>query len=44
MKILFKLIRTDTITGIEEAEWYKKHGWTIVGVGLNTIQFSKEVS
>lgn len=44
MKIQFRLIKTDTITGLEEAEWYKKHGWTITAVGFNTIQFSKEVS
>tara|TARA_R110000824_G_scaffold15186_1_gene63982 strand:+ start:1007 stop:1141 length:135 start_codon:yes stop_codon:yes gene_type:complete len=44
MKIQFRLIKTDTITGLEEAEWYKKHGWQIIAVGFNTIQFSKEVS
>jgi len=37
----FRTIHTDTITGIEESEWYKANGWKIATVGFNTITFTK---
>ena len=34
----FRLIKTDTIKGIEKAEWYQARGWRIATVGFNTVQ------
>lgn len=37
----YKTIRTNTIQGIKKAEWYKSHGWIVINVGIDYIQFYK---
>ena len=36
-----KRIDTNTLAGLKKAEWYKSHGWKIISVGFNSIDFEK---
>lgn len=41
-KYKYKTIDISTIAGIKKAEWYQSHGWKIISIGGDKIQFEKK--
>lgn len=44
MKYQYKTVTIRSLKGLKRAEWYKSHGWKIISVGFETIQFEKPIN